>query len=74
MSRAMFVNLPEADVIASCKAENVGISAIERIPQGGVRLVCMSSEGAGIMTRKLKAKLIAGEVTRQRFRPARPLW
>ncbi|MEO5774353.1 MAG: hypothetical protein ABIQ32_09590 [Sphingomicrobium sp.] len=74
MSRALFVNLPEADVIASCKAANVGISAIERLPQGGVRLVCMSSDGAGAMTRKLKSKLITAEVTRERFRPRRPLW
>jgi len=74
MSRALFVNLPEKDVIASCDAEKVGISAIERIPQGGVRLVCMSSEGAGIMTHKLRSKLITSPVTRERFRPVKPLW
>jgi hypothetical protein len=74
MSRALFVNLPEKDVISSCAAENVGISAIECIPQGGVRLVCMSSEGAGIMTRKLRSKLITAEVTRERHRPRTPLW
>lgn len=74
MSRAMFVNLSEKDVIASCAAEQVGISAIERIPQGGVRLVCMSSEGAGIMTRKFKSKLISGEVTRERHRPRTSTW
>ena len=74
MSRALFVNLPAKDVIASCAAENVGISAIERIPDGGVRLVCMSSEGAGIMTRKLRTKLIKTPVTRERFRPTTPLW
>ena len=74
MSRAMFVNLTEAQVTASCKAENVEISAIERIPQGGVRLVCNSSEGAGIMTRKFKGKLITSDVTRERHRPATPMW
>ena len=74
MSRAMFVNLPEKDVIASCAAENVGISAIESIPQGGVRLVCMSSEGAGIMSHKLRSKLITTPVIRERFRPVKPLW
>ncbi|QIK79052.1 hypothetical protein G7077_09260 [Sphingomonas piscis] len=74
MSRALFVNLTEAQVIASCEAENVGISAIERIPQGGTRVVCMSVEGAGTMTRKFKGKLITEEVTRERHRPRTPLW
>ncbi len=70
----MFVNLTEDQVTASCKAENFSISAIERIPQGGVRLVCMSSEGAGTMTRKFAGKLITAEVTRERHRPTRPMW
>jgi hypothetical protein len=74
MSRALFVNLPEKDVMASCQAENVGVSVIERIPNGGVRLVCMSSEGAGIMSRKLRSKLITTPVIRERFRPTKPLW
>lgn len=74
MSRALFVNMTKGEVIASCLAEKVGISAIERIPEGGVRLVCMSSEGAGIMTRKFKSKLISGEVTRERHRPRTSTW
>jgi hypothetical protein len=74
MSRALFVNLPEKDVMASCQAENVGVSVIERIPNGGVRLVCMSSEGAGIMSHKLRSKLITTPVIRERFRPTKPLW
>src|SRR2546421_6841587 len=32
-------------VIARCLSEKVNISAIERLPQGGVRLVCMSVDG-----------------------------
>ena len=74
MSRALFINLPEKDVMASCQAENVGVSVIERIPAGGVRLVCMSSEGAGIMSHKLRSKLITTPVIRERFRPTKPLW
>jgi hypothetical protein len=74
LSRALFVRMDEGQVVAKCLAEKVGISAIERLPAGGVRLVCMSSDGAGIMTRKLKSHLIAGEVTRESRRPARPLW
>ena len=74
MSRALLVNLDEAQVTAKCAAENVGISVIERIPAGGVRLVCKSSDGAGTMTRVFKNHLIKGEVVRERFRPTKPLW
>jgi hypothetical protein len=74
MSRALLVNLDEGQVVAKCLAEKVGISAIERLPAGGVRLVCMSSDGASTMTRKFKSHLIKGEVTRERRRPTKPLW
>jgi hypothetical protein len=74
MNRALMVALDEPAEVAKCRAAKVGISAIERLPAGGVRLVCMSSDGAALMTRKLKAHLIREEVTRERHRPASPLW
>ena len=74
MSRELFVNLEEGDVIARCLKENVNVSVIERIPSGGVRLVCSSSEGALRMRIKFKSQLIAGDVVRARHRPTRPLW
>ena len=74
MSRVIFVNMEEGDVIARCLKENVNVSAIERIPTGGVRLVCASSEGALRMRVKLKSRLIAGDVVRARHRPTKPLW
>ena len=74
MTRSLFVNLDEADVIARCQKEKVGVSALERIPSGGVRLVCMSVDGATLMRRKFKSQLIAGEPVRARHRPTRPLW
>lgn len=74
MSRALLINLDEGQVVAKCLAEQVGISAIERLPSGGVRLVCKSSEGAGTMTRAFKKHLIHGEVVRERHRPVKPLW
>jgi len=69
LSRALFVALPVADVIAGCNAADVTISAIETIPQGGVRLVTASSHGAAVMTRKFKGKIITTPVIRERFRP-----
>jgi hypothetical protein len=74
VSRVLFVALDEGQVVAKCRAEKVGISAIERLPSGGVRLVCKSSDGAAAMTRKFKKDLIKDEVTRERHRPVRPLW
>lgn len=74
MSRVLFVSLDEGDVVAQCLSAKVGISAIERLPSGGVRLVCMSSDGAAVMKRKLKKKLIADTATRTLHRPATPLW
>ena len=74
MSRALLVALPEGDVVSRCLAEKGGISDVERLPGGGVRLVCMSGDGAAIMTRKLKAHLIAGDVKRALRRPSNPLW
>ncbi|HEU4499638.1 MAG TPA: hypothetical protein VFR60_09900 [Sphingomicrobium sp.] len=74
MSREMFLTLEEGDVISRCRAEKVGISAIERLPAGGTRLVCMSVDGAAHMYRKLKTHLIHGAVDRQKHRPNRVLW
>ena len=74
MSRVVHLDLDEGVVVTRCQAEKVGVSAIESLPQGGVRLVCMSSHGAEHIRRKLKANLIAGDVARERFRPTKPLW
>jgi hypothetical protein len=73
MSRALYLAMDEADVVNRCGAESVGISAIERLPETGVRLVCMSVYGAEVMRTKLKSRLIKGVVKRFKARP-RPLW
>jgi hypothetical protein len=74
MSRELFLTLDEGDVVSRCLREKVGISAIERLPSGGTRLVCMSVDGAAHMFRKLKDHLIKGRVDRQKHRPNRLLW
>jgi hypothetical protein len=74
MTRVVHLKLEKATVIIRCAAEAVGISAIESLPAGGVRLVCMSNDGAEKIRRKMKANLIAGDPTRERHRPTRPLW
>ena len=74
MSRVINLTLDEGVVVIRCLSERVGISAIERLPQGGVRLVCMSSEGAELIRRKLGRYLIDGDAPRERHRPVKPLW
>ena len=74
MSRVVHLNLDEGVVVIRCMSENVGVSAIECLSSGGVRLVCTSSEGADRMRQKLKAYLIPGAVTREKHRPPNPLW
>ena len=74
MSRVVHLNLDEGVVVIRCMSENVGVSAIERLSSGGVRLVCTSSEGADRMRHKLKAYVISGTVTREKHRPPNPLW
>ena len=64
MSRALFVDLDEAKVAARCNSENVGVSTIEALPAGGVRLVCMSADGAEHMKKMLKSRLIADTAAR----------
>ena len=69
MTRTLLLSMKAGDVMAGCLRESVGVSAIERLVGGGVRLVCMTSDGAKRMRIVLKAKLIQGEVVRERFRP-----
>ncbi len=74
MSRAMNLSLSHADVLALCEKRGVGVSAIEELPGGGVRLVCTSSSGADLMRSKSKSQLLSGDPRRTAHRPTRPLW
>lgn len=74
MSRTLYLKLDEGKVVASCLKEQVGVSAIERLPGGGVRLVCSSSEGARRLRTLLKGQLIEDEPRREPHRPSTPLW
>jgi len=68
MSRALYLSLDQGVVVIRCLAEEVGISAIERLPGGGVRLVCNSSDGAAHIRQKLKAYVMVDDAKRQRHR------
>jgi hypothetical protein len=68
------LSMSEKDVNARCLEANVGVSAIERLVDGGVRLVCMSTNGAELIRKKLKSQIIRGEVVRERRRPRTSSW
>ena len=74
MSRVLLLNMSTQAATDECDKQNVGVSALEALPAGGVRLVTMSSDGADRLRTKLKSKLLKGDVIRARHRPTRPLW
>jgi hypothetical protein len=69
MSRCINLQLSEAEVRKHCTLHAVGVSTIEPLTSGGVRLVCMSRDGAEQIRRGLKSKVIAGGTIRTRIRP-----
>lgn len=74
MTRTVNLAMAEADIVKHCHDKGIGISVIEVLPQGGVRLVCSSVDGAEQVRTKLRRLVIAGEPRRGRFRPRTPLW
>jgi hypothetical protein len=74
MSRAFNLAMTEAQIVRHCRENNIAVSSLEALPDGGVRLVCMSGYGAAQIKLKLKGHIIDGAVRRERFRPASPLW
>jgi hypothetical protein len=74
MTRIVLLSMTESDVLAKCQAAKVGVSAIENLHGGGVRLACMSTAGAQLIRKALKSQLIVGEVTRERYRPRHSTW
>jgi hypothetical protein len=73
-ARALFVSLDERTVVSRCGKADVAISAIEKLPQGGVRVVCTSVDGATVMKKKFKSHLLPETVARQAYRPTAPTW
>ena len=74
MSRAMNLSMTSDEVMAHCSASNVNVSAMEVLPGGGVRLVCCSTAGAGLIRGKLKHKLLPDGVGRTAQRLRTHLW
>jgi hypothetical protein len=68
VSRAVFLDMSEKSVIAHCDAEKIGVSSIGKVA-GGIRLVCMSVDGAARIRSQLKAKLMKDDAEREQRGP-----
>ena len=64
MSRAINLNVPLAEVTALCGRHNVPISAIERLLDGGTRVVLMNAEDTAIVARAFESKIISNSARR----------
>ena len=74
MSRSMQLAMSEQDALSLCTKQKVDVSAIECLPDGGVRLVCSSQDGADTIRQKAKSKIMKVEQAREKHRPSSPLW
>lgn len=64
MSRAINLNVSQADVTAMCDRHKVTISAIEGLPDGGTRVVLMNMGDTATIANAFKNKIIDGTVRR----------
>lgn len=52
MSRAIDFKISEVELKRRCALDDVKISVLEGLPQGGTRLVCVTPDGAALMRRR----------------------
>ncbi|WP_174274076.1 hypothetical protein [Sphingomonas bacterium] len=64
MSRALNLNAPQEHVLETCAKHSAVITQIEVLRSGGTRVVLQDMEGAGLVTRAYKGKVISGPVRR----------
>lgn len=74
VSRVVNLSMPEADVREQCRKSAIGVSALEVLQSGGVRLVTSSVDGAEKIRKKLKSKLVHGDVERTPVNPRTRPW
>jgi len=65
--------MSEKASILHCESEKIDIPVINKRPAGGTRLVCMSVHDAEQIRRKLKTRLMKGDVATERHGPG-GLW
>ena len=68
------LSMAEAEVREQCRKSDIGVSSLEVLQSGGVRLVTSSSDGAEKIRKKLKSKLVRGDVERTPVNPRTWPW
>ena len=74
MSRAINLAMGQDAIVKHCTDNRIGISVLEALPGGGMRLVCDSAYGAEQIRSRLKRHVLAVDTRRAAFRPRTPLW
>ena len=74
LNRVINLDMDASDALDHCRAKDVGVSAVEALPGGGIRLVCMSVSGAETIRRRLKANLLGEDAPRHKLRSRRGAW
>lgn len=67
MSRAIFVNMTEADVLAMCAKHEAVVSASEPLPAGGTRVVFSNGDAAAAMRAIFGGKVMERAAARTPF-------
>lgn len=67
MSRAVNLSLGEDEVRRLCDKRGIAISAIEPLPSGGTRLICVLPEGTAAARLHAKNNVLGDRVPRFRF-------
>lgn len=73
MSRVINLAMAADAVVKHCSEKSIDISVIEPLPEGGVRLVCSSMDGAELVRIALRRHVIEGDPRREKFVGRRPL-
>ena len=72
MSRVINLAMEADAVVKHCGKKSIDISVIEALPEGGVRLVCSSMDGAKLARVALRRHVMKGDPRREKFVGRRP--
>ncbi|MBK5265408.1 MAG: hypothetical protein JJE34_09290 [Alphaproteobacteria bacterium] len=64
MSRAINISETVQVVTDACERHAVAFTTMEPLESGGTRVVCLNSDGADLLRRKMKTKILSGPVVR----------
>jgi hypothetical protein len=68
MSRALYVNATQPDVLAMCAKHQASISVIEPLQSGGTRVVLRTAHDAAVLARVFGKQILTGTITRMPIR------